>query len=126
VKPLLDTCTLLWEWFDPDKVSLTAREAIVRSETVYVSTVSLAEIAIKDSRKPFLTAPFDEFLDRISAHPNYAIVEFTEHATRELRRLPAHHKDPFDRMLVSLAVAEGFTLLTNDRFIRLYSIPLLW
>jgi PIN domain nuclease of toxin-antitoxin system len=48
-----------------------------------------------------------------------------EHALR-VRDLPPHHKDPFDRMLVAQAQAEALTLVTSDRLLRRYDVPILW
>lgn len=45
--------------------------------------------------------------------------------SEECARLPLHHKDPFDRMLVAQARCEGLTLITRDRMIQKYDVPLL-
>lgn len=43
----------------------------------------------------------------------------------ECARLPLHHKDPFDRMLIAQARCEGLTLVTHDKDIQKYDVPLL-
>jgi PIN domain nuclease of toxin-antitoxin system len=53
-------------------------------------------------------------------------VPITEESVLHLSRLPKHHKDPFDRVLVCQAIASGMTILTPDELIRQYPVKTLW
>lgn len=56
----------------------------------------------------------------------FTLVRVTaEHAWR-VRNLPTHHRDPFDRLLVAQAQAEGATLVTSDAILSRYDVPALW
>lgn len=120
---LLDTHALLW-WFDDNRVlSREARDAISRPENiVLVSAVTAWEIVIK-ARLRKLRAPRD--LDReIEAHGFDTLPITLQHALR-VGRLPDHHEDPFDRMLVAQALVEGLTLVTRDANIPKYAVQVI-
>ena len=115
---LLDTHVLIW-WDSGARMSREATDAIREADQVYVSAVTAWEIAIKAS------------LGRIetSRSTTVAVVEsgFEELPIRlshaeHLERLPQHHRDPFDRMLVAQAKAEGLTLVTRDRVLGRYGL----
>lgn len=118
---LLDTHVLIW-WDEGESLSKRAADAIRRADQVYVSAVTGWEIAIKAS------------LGRIETTRSVAVATaesgFEELPVRlahaeALASLPPHHRDPFDRMLVSQALAEGLTLVTRDRALRRYGVKLL-
>ncbi len=117
---LLDTHTFLWWLSDWEQIAEPAREAIADpGSVVFVSAVSGCEIGVKKA-KGRLTAPGNlaamvdekrfEHLPLIFAHAERAAA------------LPPHHRDPFDRMLVAQAQAEGLTLVTRDSRIPLYDV----
>ena len=120
---LLDTHALLWWLSDWDEIAATTRDAIADPENeVFVSAVSGWEIAIKKDRGR-LVAP-----DNLSAvvekkHFEHLPLSF-EHSERAAA-LPPHHRDPFDRMLVAQAQAEGLVLVTRDARIPLYDVPIM-
>lgn len=55
-----------------------------------------------------------------------SIIPITLAHIDELSRLPSHHRDPFDRILVAQAIHEGLTLVTGDQTIARYPVPCLW
>lgn len=121
---LLDTHILLWWLNDSSELPVVARRAIrdVTSE-VFVSVATAWEIAIKKSlgKLDFPTARMSEILVEagfltLSIHLDHAI---------EAARLPLHHGDPFDRMLVAQAQREGLTIVTVDPMIRRYAVAVL-
>ncbi|MBR5984161.1 MAG: type II toxin-antitoxin system VapC family toxin [Bacteroidales bacterium] len=90
---------------------------------IYISTVSLWEIAIKLSIKKLnLDGLGIKDLVEICAMQNIGIVELPISAVTQYRRLPLkdNHRDPFDRALVSLCISVGYTLLSHDNKIALY------
>jgi PIN domain nuclease of toxin-antitoxin system len=123
VRLLLDTVTLLW-WLDGDsKLGPKARAAIADpGNEVFVSAASTWEISVKRASGK-LEAPFEitTALER-----NY-FIELPIEVTHSLAAgaLPAHHKDPFGRMLVAQAQLENLTLVTNDPQIAKYGLVLL-
>jgi PIN domain nuclease of toxin-antitoxin system len=117
VRVLLDTHLLLWALGSPLKLSANTRKLVDTSE-VYVSAASIWEISIKAALGK-LKADAAEVLAAIQP-AGLSLVPITgEHAAR-VARLPAHHTDPFDRILIAQAVTEPMILLTNDRALEPY------
>jgi PIN domain nuclease of toxin-antitoxin system len=121
---LLDTHALIWALEASPRLSARAREVIESaSHTVLVSVVSAWEIEIKRAIGR-LDAPGD-LEDAIeSAGFLRRLVTFAD--VRHLGRLPAHHKDPFDRMLVAQALEDGVPLVSSDPQIAQYPIQTIW
>ncbi|WP_442510933.1 type II toxin-antitoxin system VapC family toxin [Novipirellula sp. SH528] len=106
---LLDTDVVLWWLDDPNLLSDDARDAIAEpGNDVLVSSVVAWEIAIKRSLGK-LTAPADIAPAIVDAGLEELPVWFA-HAW-SVETLPAHHRDPFDRMLIAQANEEGCTLV---------------
>ena len=119
MKLLLDTHILLWLMQDAPQLSPAARRLIKEAESVHVSSVSLWEVAIKRSLGKLRLDP--DLLDQhLAASAVQALGVSWAHA-RQLRALPAHHGDPFDRMLVAQAMVEPLHLLTHDASLAAYS-----
>jgi PIN domain nuclease of toxin-antitoxin system len=124
VRLLVDTHVILWGFNEPARVSRAALAAITSPRNdCYVSLASLWEIAIK-ARKGQLSAP-DDLPERIQANPQLKLLGITaEHAWR-VRQLPRLHGDPFDQLLISQALCERLTLVTHDRLMANYGVPIL-
>jgi PIN domain nuclease of toxin-antitoxin system len=123
VNLILDTHVLLW-WLAGDPgLGEEARSAIAAEvTTVFVSAASAWEISIKRALGK-LEAPHD-LEDQITQHRFEPLSITVAHAS-SAGALPAHHDDPFDRMLVAQGLAEDLTIVTRDPRIRLYGIPTL-
>ena len=120
---LLDTRVLLWWLADDPLLPPQAAAAIADGETsVAVSAASVWEIAIKKAIGR-LEAP-DDLLDALAANDFDPLSISHAHALAA-GALPAHHDDPFDRMLIAQAQAEGFTLVTADERFPRYDVALL-
>ena len=121
---LLDTHVLLWAAAQPGRRSKAARRMLGSEHNrLFFSAVSLWEIAIKRTlgRKDFRVDPRQ--LRRGLLEHGYLELALTgEHAVA-IDRLPDVHKDPFDRMLIAQAEAEGFVLLTADEELEAYGGP---
>lgn len=117
---LLDTHTVLWALAEPERLSEPTRSAIedARNE-VFVSVVSGWEIAIKRAHGK-LQAPDD--IEAGIAAQGFEPLLITFHHAERAGALPPHHRDPFDRMLIAQAQAEGLTLVTRDTRIPLYGV----
>jgi PIN domain nuclease of toxin-antitoxin system len=121
---LLDTHALLWLLSRDQRMSARAREMIRRPDArTLVSAVTVWEIAIK------------RVLGKLEAPAN--LLELIHEADRELlsitpehadatARLPMHHRDPFDRLLIAQAQIEGCALVTRDAAFAAYGVPVVW
>jgi PIN domain nuclease of toxin-antitoxin system len=124
MKLLLDTQLLLWAAGDPGKIPATARALIEDSENQLIfSSASLWEIGIKHTlRADFRVAA--ALLRRGLLDNGYTELAITGRHTIAVSSLPPLHKDPFDRMLIAQASAEGMSLLTVDPLIARYPGPI--
>lgn len=118
---LIDTCTLIWLGGPQAKIPLSVRSQLARVET-QVSEISRVEIAIKEAKHGSFGIDFDALI----AAAGFTSVPFPVGAHLSYAKLPDHHKDPFDRMLVAHALFEGMTLVTCDTDIRKYDVPTFW
>ena len=121
---LLDTHVLLWWLADDRRLKSPERHIIAhRDALVYVSAVSVWEIAIKKSlgRLDVDTEVLERELD--AGDMNELPVRW-RHA-KVTAALPTHHHDPFDRLLIAQAQSEGLTVVTYDRAFRPYDVAVL-
>lgn len=121
---LLDTHLLLWAAGEPRRLSRKARTAIADpANTLFFSAASLWEVAIKSSlgRADFQVDAVR--LLRGLAENGYEELPVTGRHAAEVAHLPGLHSDPFDRMLVAQARAEGLLLLTADDQVAQYRTP---
>ncbi len=121
---LLDTHVLLWALENESRLGLGAREVIANSENaVWVSIASAWEIAIKTGigRLELDGSPEEIFPTEID-RANLQLLPISLDHALAVRTLPHHHRDPFDRLLISQARAEGLTLVTADRVFSAYDV----
>ncbi len=125
---LLDTCTFLWLVADAPQLSAKARALFVASDQeVFLSAASVWEIAVKHRLgKLPLPEPVDRFIPRVREAHGIDSLPLDEEAALQDARLPAIHRDPFDRMLVCQAMVSGLTILTPDEMIRQYPVRTIW
>ena len=120
---LIDTHILLWSLHEPEKLTLERRQQIEdRSNTVYVSSVSIAEIAIKCSLGR-LTVDAD-LLSAVQ-DGGFEWLDFTAAEAIMLRDLPYHHRDPFDRMLVAQSLTNDVPLMSDEGKLEPYGCRLM-
>ena len=119
---LIDTHLFLWAMSGDKQLTKKAEALMLSAETVFVSVASIWEIVIKNGlgrddfkvdarvlRRNLLDAGFEELA-----------IEATH--ILEVAQLPSLHKDPFDRVLIGQAMAEGIVLLTHDHLIKQYDL----
>jgi PIN domain nuclease of toxin-antitoxin system len=128
MKTLLDTHALLWLLTDDKRLSETAKNTFLDQEnSLFFSMTSLWEICIKMSlgklslKRGWLKTIQDEM--KVNAI-HWLPIEI-RHCT-ELTKLPFHHRDPFDRMLIAQAMAEDMLLLSRDIRLSDYEITRVW
>jgi PIN domain nuclease of toxin-antitoxin system len=122
VRLLLDTSALLWWAQDDPRLGGDARAAIAEpANDVHVSAVSIWEVEIKRALGRLRVR--DDLAVRVAEELEALPVTFA-HAVRA-GRLPRLHADPFDRMLVAQAQLESMALVTSDREVAQYDVPVL-
>ena len=119
---LLDTHVLIW-WSGRKPIAAVAAEAISSPDNeVAISAASVWEAEIKAaSGKLLLTAD----LDSEPAEHGFQSLDISAAHARAAARLPKHHGDPFDRILVAQAQLEGLTLVTRDPVFDRYDVSVL-
>ena len=128
MRAILDTHALLWWLSDDPALSKPARKFIAETKnTAIVSAASAWEIATKVRRGKLptaadLAADFVSYLER----EGFELLSISaEHAIRA-GLLAGTHKDPFDRMLIAQAQAEGVAIVTNELAFVAYGVRRIW
>ena len=121
---------LLWLIHLPERLPPQVRRlAEDRATRIHVSVVSLWEVLLKLGRGVHLEtggrSALQFLLEQCAAH-ELEPLPLRPETLAPLERLPALHRDPFDRMLICQAIQEGLVLVTPDEAIRRYPIRTLW
>jgi PIN domain nuclease of toxin-antitoxin system len=125
---LLDTVVWLWSLDNVERINDMGREILGSTQKeIYFSAATAWEVAIKASLGKL----------KLPAPPRTCVLTFTE--KQRLRPLPVtsmhavrvydlapHHRDPFDRLIIAQAIAEGMTVLTADRAFEKYPVDIVW
>lgn len=122
---LLDTHALLWYLFDSENLSKSAMKAI-DSEFCFYSKVSLWEIAIKQTRKLLQYKQTIPEIIEACVEEEFGEAFVSGQTLEFLKTLPDIHRDPFDRILISLAMENDLTIITRDSKIALYDVKTFW
>ncbi|XCN74141.1 MAG: type II toxin-antitoxin system VapC family toxin [Candidatus Electrothrix aestuarii] len=123
MKLLIDTHIFLWALADPSRINDDKRaELETLANTIYVSSVSIAEIMIKSSIGK-LKVEYDPV--EMVRQSGFELLDFRGQEALLLKNMPFHHKDPFDRMLIAQSIANGYYLMTEDSKFSAYDCRLL-
>lgn len=124
---LLDTHAFLWFITGDKQLPPRLVNQIVDTDNkCFVSIASIWEIVIKlsidklDIRGGFDT--IEDFLD----HNDIEILPINFSHTKRLLKLPHHHNDPFDRIIISQSIVEKITIMTKDKYFKDYNIKIIW
>jgi PIN domain nuclease of toxin-antitoxin system len=120
---LIDSHVLLWWFMEPKKLTLLEHSTIENSgNEIYISAASMWEIAIKCGLSK-LTVPqnFDAVLEK----EGFKVLSIDLQTAWKVKDLPAHHNDPFDRLIIATAIQEDLTLITHDEQFKLYGVKIL-
>jgi PIN domain nuclease of toxin-antitoxin system len=125
---LLDTHVALWWVAGSNQLSARAAEMLSNPSTVNLFSVASAwEIATKYEigRLKLPGTPAD-LLDRLTEELDLTILPIDVSDALKSATLPWHHRDPFDRLIIAQAIIHDVPILTSDKRIAQYSIPVFW
>lgn len=129
MKLLLDTHALLWMVSDDPRLPASARKLIVAAEEVHWSIASLWEIGIKLSlnRPDFQMGPgwFRSIPDEMQRN-GISRIDLNPFHCETVSKLPWHHRDPFDRLIVAQAIGSKLTLISRDERLDDYGVKRRW
>lgn len=120
---MLDTHVFLWWRSDDRRLGRAARDAIAAADVVFVSAATAWEAGIKAAMGRLR---FPDTIDAGVEHSGFEKLPITLAHAERAARLPKHHGDPFDRMLVAQSEIEDLMLVTNDRVMAAYGRPIVW
>jgi len=128
VNLLLDTHTFLWFIGGSDRLSVRARELIESDpNSRYLSVASLWEMAIKVSiGKLDVPLPLTKLVRQHVTGNAIDVLPIEPGHLDEQRKLPFHHRDPFDRLIIAQAISEEMTVVGRDDAFQEYPVPLVW
>ena len=118
---LVDTHVLLWALADDPRLTQRMRQILQGAEQRFLSAVSIWEIEIKRALGKLWLE--DDIVD-IAGRTGFTPLAITWDHAAEAGRLPAHHADPFDRLLIAQARTEALPILTADRQFATYDVTL--
>lgn len=128
MKLLLDTHCWLWLVAEPERIRREALDAVLTEDNeVHFSAASAWEIVIKHGLgKLALPLPPEQYVPSRVQALGHRSLPITQQHTLKVADLPLHHKDPFDRILVAQAQVESMHLVTADRQVTSYQVPVIW
>lgn len=122
---LLDTHVALWALSDEETLSRTARTAIEAADELFLSVVTPWELVIKAALgKIVLHRSVGDICRELDREFGARSLDVTRAHVLAVGELPSHHGDPFDRLLIAQAIAEGLTVATRDHAFAAYGVPL--
>ena len=128
MKILLDTHIFLWLITDNDRLSDKSKQAFINSDNeLFFSIASYWEICIKISiGKLKLSKNWDKIIkDELMVNSVKLLPISTEHCF-QITQLPFHHRDPFDRIIISQAIIEKMHIMTIDSYFSQYEVNIVW
>lgn len=128
MKLLLDTHAFIWWFNEPEKLSPKALTLLTDGDNVLIlSVASVWEMQIKiQLGKLKFTVPLRELVESQKHTNGVQVLPVELEHVLALDALPAHHKDPFDRLLVAQANVEDAFLVSGDSVFSSYPVKLLW
>lgn len=123
---LLDTHAFIWLTENDSNLSDNLRITINAADLVYLNIASLWEITIKLKLGKLSLQQSYETIGAAIDTSDILILPISFADTVQVRNLPLHHNDPFDRMLISQAINHSLTVISTDKKFDAYSIKRLW
>lgn len=125
---LLDTHAFVWWSTGSSELPSETIELIAEAPTVAVSLVSLWEIVLKESTpRPMIgTDNVERWFAEAMAATDFKLLSIEPRHIGEVQRLPLHHRDPFDRLLIAQAKLAGTAVVTRDQAFDNYDVEVVW
>jgi PIN domain nuclease of toxin-antitoxin system len=127
MKAILDTHAFLWALAGDGRMSRHAREVFAGTANLWLSMASIWEIVLKvQTGKLDLPRPAGQYVIRKLADNGIEILSISVDHLLAVERLPMHHRDPFDRMLIAQSIEEKIPVITADQIFARYPIEVIW
>jgi PIN domain nuclease of toxin-antitoxin system len=127
MKALLDTHAFLWALAGDARMSRHAREVFAGSSDLFLSIASIWEIILKvQSGKLNLPRPAGPYVLRKLAENSIKSLSISIDHLLAVERLPVHHRDPFDRILIAQSIEENLPVMTADPLFTKYPVQVTW
>ena len=128
MKYLLDTHVLLWILTDDHRLSNNVKDSYLdKKNIILLSLASIWEMSIKSSlNKLEIKSSMETFVEQHVINNNIQILNILPQHLYPLEKLPFHHRDPFDRLIISQAIYENMPVITSDKNFDLYSVKRVW
>lgn len=128
MRVLLDTHAFLWLIGDLPNLSKKAKKIFIEKENeVLLSVASIWEMGIKVSLgKLKLSQPFNKIIPSQLYQNGISQLDIQFRHINEVVNLPFHHRDPFDRLIISQAIVEDIPIVSNDAHFDLYDVDRIW
>jgi PIN domain nuclease of toxin-antitoxin system len=127
MKALLDTHTFLWAIAEEGRLSRRAQQIYTGPNDLWLSAASVWEILIKvRTGKLPMPEPAGPYLVKEMAKNRIELLPIKLDHVLRLESLPAHHRDPFDRILIAQSLEESLPIVTADPQFQKYPVELIW
>jgi len=119
---IIDTHIFIWLLKNPEKLSAKHTRLLKSPHTFYLSSISIAEMMIKANIGKLIVDydPVD-----MALRSGLNLLDYTAHDAHQLKNLPLHHKDPFDRMIIAQSLCQSMPIITSDSKFTYYKCDLL-
>jgi PIN domain nuclease of toxin-antitoxin system len=127
MKAILDTHAFLWALAGDGRMSRHARDIFAGSTELSLSMASIWEILIKvQAGKMNFPRPAGPYVIRKLVENRIEVLPISIDHLLAVERLPMHHRDPFDRMLIAQSIEEHLPVVTADRVFARYPVDVIW
>lgn len=128
MKYLLDTHTLLWIVTNSPKLSKKAKKLYLETDnTILFSLASIWELAIKSSLgKIEFEKTLEDFIEEHVRGNNIQVLNIELSHLLRIEKLPFHHRDPFDRLLISQQIENNLSIISCDKVFDQYGVNRIW
>ena len=124
---LLDTHVVIWLQSNSVKLPKNTLEILLSVEVLFLSKVSIWEIAIKvKSGKLILDQSVEMFVETFIKSYRVKLLDISLPHIYQTQQLPLHHRDPFDRLLIAQATVEQIPIVSSDEWFDQYEIERIW
>lgn len=128
MKYLIDTHIFLWMISSPEKLSLKVTKIIENKNNIlFLSVASCWEVVIKYMIKK-LTLPEspDIYIPKQVKENSITFLSIDYRYTLNILNIPEHHKDPFDRIIISQSIIDNIPIISKDSVFDLYDVQVIW